>query len=57
MRSGRISRSPDAACFSDTATGMRDLRSYIEAIRDLPLEEKVTDKILAGTSPESLKLS
>jgi len=29
----------------------------MQAIRDLPLEEKVTDKILAGTSPESLKLS
>jgi len=36
---------------------MQKLWSYIEAIRDLPLEEKVTDKILARTSPESLKLS
>src|SRR5690349_9979308 len=36
---------------------MRDLRNYIEAIRDLPLEEKAADKIFAGTSPESLKLS
>jgi hypothetical protein len=36
---------------------MRDLRSYIEAIREFPLEEKVTDKIFAETSPESLKLS
>ncbi|HZH85473.1 MAG TPA: hypothetical protein VFD87_20140 [Phototrophicaceae bacterium] len=34
-----------------------DLPSYSEAIRDLPLEEKVTHKILAETSPESLKLS
>jgi hypothetical protein len=31
--------------------------NYIEAIREFPLEEKVKDKILAETSPESLKLS
>jgi hypothetical protein len=35
---------------------MRELRNYIDAIRQLPLGEGITDAILSGTATRLLRL-
>jgi predicted TIM-barrel fold metal-dependent hydrolase len=41
---------------TDTGKGMKELRNYIEAIRNLPLDENSKKKILGDTAEELLKL-
>ena len=41
---------------TDTGKGMQELRSYIDAIRELPLEEEAKNGILGGTAQGLLKL-
>ena len=42
---------------TDTGKGMKELKNYIETIRNLPLDEKSKKKILGDTAAELLKLS
>ncbi len=42
---------------TDTGKGMTELKNYIEAIRQLVLEETEKDKILGGTAARLLKLN
>jgi predicted TIM-barrel fold metal-dependent hydrolase len=42
---------------TDTGKGMKELKNYIETIRNLPLNEKSKKKILGDTAAELLKLS
>jgi len=41
---------------TDTGKGMKELRNYIETIRNLPLDDKSIKKILGDTAAELLKL-
>ncbi|HEV8725129.1 MAG TPA: amidohydrolase family protein [Candidatus Binatia bacterium] len=41
---------------TDTGKGMKELKNYIEAIRNLPLDDKSIKKILGDTAAELLKL-
>lgn len=41
---------------TDTGKGMREIGSYVAAIRNLPLSDKKKEQILAGTAAELLKL-
>jgi len=41
---------------TDTGKGMRELRRYVETIRQLPLDETSKENILAGTAAQLLKL-
>jgi len=41
---------------TDTGKGMRELRNYIDAIRQLPLGEGIADAILGDTAARLLKL-
>ena len=41
---------------TDTGKGMKELKNYIETIRNLPLDEKSKKKILGDTAAELLKL-
>ncbi|MGH7853133.1 MAG: amidohydrolase family protein, partial [Candidatus Binatia bacterium] len=41
---------------TDTGKGMREIRNYIAAVRDLPLGDKGKERILGGTAAELLKL-
>jgi aminocarboxymuconate-semialdehyde decarboxylase len=42
---------------TDTGKGMRELKNYIETIRNLPLEQKSKEKILGDTAAVLLKLN
>jgi predicted TIM-barrel fold metal-dependent hydrolase len=42
---------------TDTGKGMRELKNYIETIRNLPLDQKSKEKILGGTAAVLLKLN
>jgi predicted TIM-barrel fold metal-dependent hydrolase len=41
---------------TDTGKGMRELRNYIDAIRQLPLGEGVADAILGGSAARLLRV-
>ena len=41
---------------TDTGKGMKELKNYIETIRNLPLDDKSIKKILGDTAAELLKL-
>lgn len=41
---------------TDTGKGMREIRNYIGAVRDLPLDDSRKQQILGGTAAELLKL-
>jgi hypothetical protein len=41
---------------TDTGKGMAALRDYINAVRQLPLDQKQKDSMLSGTAAELLKL-
>lgn len=42
---------------TDTGRGMRELKGYIEAVRNLPLEDATKEAILGGTAARLLKIS
>jgi predicted TIM-barrel fold metal-dependent hydrolase len=42
---------------TDTGRGMNELRDYIQAVRNLPLEDAVKEAILGGTAARLLKFS
>lgn len=42
---------------TDTGKGMKELKSYIETIRNLAFDDKTKEKILGNTAAELLKLS
>jgi predicted TIM-barrel fold metal-dependent hydrolase len=42
---------------TDTGKGMQELKNYIEAVRDLALDESAKQNILGGTAARLLKLS
>jgi aminocarboxymuconate-semialdehyde decarboxylase len=41
---------------TDTGRGMKDLRAYIQTVRDLPLDDATKEAILGGTAATLLKL-
>jgi predicted TIM-barrel fold metal-dependent hydrolase len=41
---------------TDTGKGMKELRKYIESVRNLPLDGKSKEQILGGTAAQLLKL-
>ncbi|HEU4637815.1 MAG TPA: hypothetical protein VFS84_03090, partial [Candidatus Binatia bacterium] len=41
---------------TDTGKGMSELRNYVEAVRNLPLEQKIVEAILGETALRLLKI-
>jgi aminocarboxymuconate-semialdehyde decarboxylase len=41
---------------TDTGKGMRELRNYIDAVRNLPLQQEMKEAILGGTAARLLKI-
>jgi predicted TIM-barrel fold metal-dependent hydrolase len=42
---------------TDTGRGMKELRDYVQAVRNLPLEDAIKEAILGDTAARLLKLS